>query len=208
MSMICRILGLSQSQIAALRASPSLASDLTTATQQSRFDEVVKQMPPEQRKQFDANPALKEMLARGAQARERTAALGPVEQALSLEKSWHILHYLLTGHVGPAGAPGDLLLTGEDVGQDVGYGPARLHTPAETRAFSQFLETQDPARLMTRVNPASMRQLGVYAIPMGRGSDTEYEGELREEVGRYFPLLRDYVRDMSNKGNGLLIWVS
>jgi hypothetical protein len=53
-----------------------------------------------------------------------------------------------------------------------------------------------------------MSRLGIYSIPMGPGSDSESEKELRDEVGFYFPLLRDYVRKISDKGGGLLVWVS
>jgi Domain of unknown function (DUF1877) len=72
-------------------------------------------------------------------------AIGPFEQALNLEKSWHILHYLVTGHTDDSSAPGDALLTGESLGEDAGYGPARLHDEIKTREFGQFLETLDLA---------------------------------------------------------------
>jgi hypothetical protein len=94
------------------------------------------------------------------------------------------------------------------MGEDVGYGPARLHRPTDTRDFSHFLETQDLARLQARVNLQEMSRLRVYAMPMGSGSAAEHERELRDEVGFYFPRLRDYVGRMSDKGNGLLVWVS
>jgi hypothetical protein len=158
MSLICWVLGVTPAQIGALRAMPSLASNLVLVAQEdhfkARFDEAVKRMSPEQRKQFETNrakfeadPAAKEAQARHTEARERIVGLGPFEQAVSLEKSWHILHYLFTGHVGPSSAPGDLLLTGEDLGDDVGYGPPRLHDETTTRDFSRFLEIQDLPRL-------------------------------------------------------------
>ena len=53
-----------------------------------------------------------------------------------------------------------------------------------------------------------MSGLGVYGMPMGRGAAAEYERELREEVGLFFPRLRDYVRASAAKGNGLLTWLS
>jgi hypothetical protein len=53
-----------------------------------------------------------------------------------------------------------------------------------------------------------MARIGVYSMPMGRGSDFQYEEGLRAEVAHYFPLLRDYVDAMSEKKDGLLIWVS
>lgn len=225
MSMICKLLGISPAQIGAVRATPSLASSLVMATladhtsYMARFDAALQRVPPEHRAEFEARMA--ELGARSraaieagplgkqiAEARERIAALGPIEKAISLEKSWHMLHYLFTRHVGPASAPGDLLLTGEELGDDVGYGPPRLHGPAATRDFSQFLQAQDVARLQARVNYGEMSRLGVYAMPGGQGSEAEFESDLRNEVGWAFPLLRDYVRGMSDKGYGLLIWLS
>jgi Domain of unknown function (DUF1877) len=107
-----------------------------------------------------------------------------------------------------AGTPADLLLTGEELGEDVGYGPPRLHEPTATRGFSRHLEAQEVARLQSRVDLKEMDAVGVYAMPAGPGSTAEYEEELRQAVGYYFARLRHYVRAMADKGNGLLIWVS
>jgi hypothetical protein len=219
MSMICRVLGLSPAQIKAVRAAPSLASDLAKVTDhdqlQARLDEAAKRLSPEQRRAIEApyraaleTPGAKEAQARIAEARARLSGIGPFEQALSLEKSWHILHYLMTGHVDPSNAPGDALLTGEDLGEDVGYGPARLHDPPQVLEFSRFMEALDLPRLEERVNLREMMRVGVYAMPMGPGSDAEDENELRAEVDRYFPRLRDYVARMSAKQFGLLVWLS
>jgi Domain of unknown function (DUF1877) len=152
--------------------------------------------------------AAKETQVRISEAQARLASIGPFEQALSLEKSWHILHYLFTGHIDASNAPGDALLTGEDLGEDVGYGPARLHDETKTREFGHFLATLDLAQLQARVNFQKMARLGVYSMPMGPRSDAQYESELRAEVAHHFPLLRGYVTDMSARKYGLLIWVS
>lgn len=213
MSMICWVLGLTPAQISALQAMPSLASDAALTAhidrQMARIDELMERMSPEQRKQFGAEyRAMLEGNVTAKEARARVAALGPFEQALGLEKSWHILHYLFTGHVGPASAPGDLLLTGQPLGRDAGYGPARLHGPAETRDFCRFLEMQDLARLQARLDFKEMARLGVlYSIRIAPASEAD-ERELRNEVNHYFPLLRDYVRKMTDKGNGLLVSLS
>src|SRR5262245_2403523 len=219
MSMIGLVLGVTPAQISALRAKPSLVLSLAlmahSELRKAQFDNLIKSMPPERRAQFEANrarlegnPAAKEIEVRTAEARAATTALGPIEKVLGLEKSWHLLHYVLTGHAGPANAPGDLLLTGEDIGEDLGYGPARLHDEAQTREFSRFLHDQDLERLQARVDLKQTTDLGIYAIPGGPGSEAECEKELRDEVALYFPRLRDYVREMSGKGNGLLVWVS
>jgi hypothetical protein len=216
MSMICWIIGLKPAQMVALRTTPSLVRSLVIVAQDDQpkpnFDEAIKRMSPEQRKRFDAYQTALEAIERetqtaAAEARKQLATLGALERALSLENSWHLLHYLFTGHIGPANAPGDLLLTGEDLGEDLGYGPARLHSETATRAFAEFLETQELERLQARIDLREMLRLGVYGVPMGPGSDADYANEVRREVGVYFPLLRSYVRQMSNNGNGLLVWL-
>jgi hypothetical protein len=185
------------------------------AERKARFEELINRMTPERRRQVETNRATSEasaavnlLQARIAEAGERIAALGPIEHALSLEKSWHMLHFLLTGRVDPSGIPGDLLLTGEALGEDLGYGPARLHSNTTTREFSRFIETQDLAALQARVDLEDMSERVVYAMPEGAGPRGVYEDELRNEATRYFLLLRDYVCKMSEKGNGLLVWLS
>jgi len=213
--MICSVLGVTPAQIGALRAKPSLLRNLALVLQGNRLrallDDVIEHAPAERRAElearqdrFEQSPAGREMAARDAEARLEVAALGPIESVLGLENSWAMLRFLLTGDVG--GSPGDLLLSGENVGEDLGYGPARLHDEARTRELSRFLEEQDLARLQARVDLQEMNRLGVYALP--GGPDAEHEKGLRDEVALYFPRLQDYAREMSDKGNGLLVWVS
>jgi Domain of unknown function (DUF1877) len=168
MSITCSVLGVTSVQMRALRAKPALVSKLALVAHidllKAHIDELTERMTPEQRAQLEASqapsaasPAATETDARIADARAALGALGPIESALSLEKSWHMLHYLFTGHVGtwrpgellPSGtipgedaaygparlyddvhAPRDLLLSGQVLGEDVGYGPARLHDEA------------------------------------------------------------------------------
>jgi Domain of unknown function (DUF1877) len=220
MSMVCGIMGLSSAQIAAVRARPRLTNDLARAAlddqMQARIDLAIKRMPLEQRAaieakmraSFDAIPEMRDRQAQIVAARAHLGELGPLERALDLQKSWDILHYLFTGHADDADAPGNALMTGESIGDDVGYGPARLQDENATQAFGEFLGTLNLTQLQARVNLPEMRRLGIYSMPIGPGSDAQYEGELRAEVARYFPMLRDYISAMSEKHNGLLIWVS
>jgi hypothetical protein len=220
MSMICWVLGVSQDQIGALRAAPSLASDFALVAQNAQIQvhlaEAMNRLPPDKKEAAEARyrasmeqmPRAKEAQARNTETRARLETIGPIEQALGLEKSWHMLHHLFTGHVDVSQAPGDALLTGEDLGEDLGYGPARLHDEKETRDFARFLATLDVMQLQERVNYQAMSGIGVYSMPRGPGSEAEYESELRAEVGCYFPRLREYVVKMAEKQDGLLIWMS
>src|SRR5215510_9491357 len=172
MSMICSVLGVTSAQLHALRAKPALVSKLALVARidllRSHLDELSKRMSPEQRAQFEASqaqfaasPAAKEAEARVADARAALGSLGPIEKALGLEKSWHMLHYLFTGHAGTGHAPGDLLLSGDELGDDVGYGPARLHDERKASEFARFLDGQDLARLRARTDFAEMNRAGV-----------------------------------------------
>jgi hypothetical protein len=52
---------------------------------------------------------------------------------VDLHKSWHMFHFLFTGRAEGGSPPGSLLMEGgEEVGEDLGYGPARLIGPADT----------------------------------------------------------------------------
>jgi hypothetical protein len=51
-----------------------------------------------------------------------------------------------------------------------------------------------------------MRRRGVY--PMAQGAvSADSEDTMRSEIGRHFVCLQDYVGKMSDKGNGLLVWI-
>jgi Domain of unknown function (DUF1877) len=221
MSMICWVLGLASAHISALRAEPSLASDLARAAQdkgrRTRLTEAMSRMPPEKREATQAQyqamleriPGAKEAEERNARVQARLEQASPLEEALSLEKSWHMLHYLFTGHVDPWEAPGNALLTGEELGEDfAGYGPARLHNEKAVQEFASFLKTVDLARLQARVNFREMSRIGVYGMPFGRDANADFDPMLRAEVAAFFPRLRDYVGKMAEKQNGLLIWLS
>ena len=218
MSMTCSVLGVTSAQIHALRAKPALVSKLALVARidllRAHLDHLTQRMSPEQRAQFEASqaqfaasPGAKEAEASVAGARAALAPLGPIEKAISLEKSWHMLHYLFTGHVGTGHAPGDLLLSGEELGQDAGYGPARLHDERKTSEFGRFLEGQDLARLRARTDFDAMNRAGVL-YGTGEPGDEALHQMLHEEIAIYFQLLRDYVPAMADKGNGLLVWIS
>jgi len=210
--MICSVLGVTPAQISALRARPSLVRDLVLVVHDNRLkallEDVIRHTPAERQAElvarqtrFEQSPAGSELSARTAQARVATAVLGPIESELGLESSWSLLHFVLTG-----GAPGNLLLSGESIGEDLGRGPARLHDEGQTRELSQLLAQHDVEQLSARVDLNVIAELDVFAVPEEPGPD--YENELRAEVGIYFPRLRDYVCAMADQRNGLLVWQS
>lgn len=131
----------------------------------------------------------------------------PRPPLLDLHKSWHMLHYLFTGQASDGNLPAaSLMHGGQEVGEDMGYGPARAMSPEETADFARYLETLDVATLSSRLDIEAMQRQGVYCA-----ADADDEGsliELEEELEHYFPQLQAFVARAAGKGEGLLMWMS
>ena len=57
-----------------------------------------------------------------------------------IEKAWHGVHYLLCGRAVPGtGLASQAVMGGTDVGDDLGYGPARYFTPDQVAAMAREL---------------------------------------------------------------------
>jgi Domain of unknown function (DUF1877) len=119
--------------------------------------------------------------------------------ALELDKSWHVLHYVLTGAAWDGPLPAAALLTGgREVGEDLGYGPARVLSAKETQAFALYLGMQSEASLVKKLNVPKMRSMDIYCA----------DDDCEEDLNHYFPQLKSYVSDAAAKGQGLVIWMS
>ena len=82
---------------------------------------------------------------------------------LDLDKSWHGLHWLLTGSPDPTAAPVSAAICGgEEVGEDLGYGPPRLLSPDAVQSVAVALGAIDVESLKARLDPAAMAQAEVY----------------------------------------------
>ena len=117
-----------------------------------------------------AGPAVGElivnrMVERAAKLRPPPRQAGePAARKISLDKAWHGLHYLLCGTAEPA--PGPLwqaVFGGVEIGEDMGYGPARYFTVVRTAEIAQALEvTGLETTLRHRYDPDAMERIGIY----------------------------------------------
>ena len=124
--------------------------------------------------------------------------------AVHLEKSWHGLHFLLTGSAGESGVLlGFLLEGGQEVGEDDGYGAPRLFQPKEVQEISAALAPISDCELWGQFDPERMEADGVYP-----GIWDEEEEELRDEYLSYFHELKQVVEQAGAGGMGLLVALS
>lgn len=70
---------------------------------------------------------------------------GPEDATLDIDKSWHVIHFLLNGETWEGQWPwfGAVLGGTEISDEDVGYGPARYLTPSQVQEVAGALQTID-----------------------------------------------------------------
>ena len=91
--------------------------------------------------------------------------------SISIEKAWHGLHYLLCGEVEPGSRPlSQAILGGAEVGEDMGYGPARYFTLTQVAGIADELNL----KLGIRVSPRTVRKYMDSNRPGGRRFDQRW----------------------------------
>ncbi|MEO1469034.1 MAG: DUF1877 family protein [Pseudomonadota bacterium] len=126
----------------------------------------------------------------------------PPRPRLDLDKAWHGVHWLLAGDAETTALPAGVLLGGREIGEDIGYGPLRVATPAETQAVADHLVPLDRAALETRLDPAAMAAAELYP-----GHWTE-DPTLPAEVLDRATETTAFIVARAKAGEGLAIWLS
>jgi uncharacterized protein DUF1877 len=125
-------------------------------------------------------------------------------ELVDLDKSWHGIHYLLTGEADESGTPLEFLVAGgTSVGdEEVGYGPPRVFTSAETRRIAAALAAVTDEALRARFAPEAMMRAEIYPEIWDRDpTDDDTLGYLME----YVAVLREAMSTVTSRDHGLLV---
>lgn len=126
-------------------------------------------------------------------------AFGEDPDVLELDKSWHTLHYLITGSAEPTdSALGRAILGGKEIGPDLGYGPARLLTAPEVQETARALSQVSPADLTQRFDLTKMSAAGIHAC--------HDDGELALAL-EYFERLKPFYAESAVRGSAMLSYI-
>lgn len=127
------------------------------------------------------------------------SGIGGGSNELDLEKSWHVLHYLLTGRVDEAPPPlGNAILGGTEIGEDLGYGSARFLSPGQVREVAAALAAISKEDLAGRFNLEAMIRANVYPVR------DESELELAQQ---YFEDLSRFYTGAAAAGNAMILYI-
>lgn len=124
-----------------------------------------------------------------------------------LDKAWHGIHYLLTGTAWEGEHPRNFLVSGgTEVGSiDVGYGPARVLTAAETREALGAVTALSDDDLKARFDPKDMLAKQIYPeIWARRPEEDDTLGYLLE----YAKTLRGFLSQAVEEGLGIVLYLS
>lgn len=121
-----------------------------------------------------------------------------------LDKAWHAIHFLLTRSVWEGKWPEAFLLVGgRQIGDvDVGYGPARGLTRAETAAVAEMLARITVDELASRFDGRALDHAKVYPEIWSRDGD-----DALEYLKSCYSQLREFVSTARAKKMGMLIFM-
>ena len=124
------------------------------------------------------------------------------EQAISLEKSWHGLHFVLTGTAWEGNPPLNFIAGGGvPLGdEDVGYGPGRLLAVPDVRALDAALDEISDADFIEKLDPVRLTEADIY--PQIWDEPLE---DLQQEYAGYFNEFRSLVKRAAKTGQALMI---
>lgn len=150
-------------------------------------------VPPDKAHSLTANPS-------GVHA--LLSELQGSEQVISLEKSWHGLHFVLTGTAWEGHPPLNFIAGGGvPLGdEDVGYGPARLLAAPDVRTLDAALDGIPDSEFLRRFDPAGLAEADIY--PQIWDEPLE---DLQQEFARYFSDLKSHVKRAAKSGQALMI---
>ena len=115
-----------------------------------------------------------------------------------LYKNWHGLHFLLTESNWHGEEPfKSVILGGDEIGPDVGYGPARILSPEKVKEIYEALNNVDKEVLRARFDKDKMYDMEIYA-------SSHWDEESLVELLEVFEIVRRFYKSAAEEGKSVL----
>jgi hypothetical protein len=124
---------------------------------------------------------------------------------LDIDKSWHIIHFLLNGETWTGEWPliGAVLGGAEVSEENVGYGPARYLRPGEVAQVARALQSVTPDLFWSQFDANAVREADLY--PQGLWSDTAVD---KEYITGNYEKLVDFFTAANRANEAVLLYIS
>jgi hypothetical protein len=123
---------------------------------------------------------------------------------LDVDKAWHAIHFTLNQRTWDGDGPlGLAVLGGQELGEDVGYGPARFLTPEEVQQVASAITAVTPEAFRAQFNPKALDEAEIYPQIWERDGD-----EGLDYVLHYFSELQSFYRQAAERGDGALLFIN
>jgi hypothetical protein len=123
---------------------------------------------------------------------------------LDIDKTWHVIHFLLNGHPWEGSGPlFNAVLGGAPLSsEDLGYGPARHLTASEVGPTAEALESVSAGQLWTRLSSLDDAQL--------RAADIYWQITAASEkyLTDNFTALQRFFRTAAHASESVILWVA
>lgn len=126
------------------------------------------------------------------------------ENLIDVDKSWHCIHFMLSGSADGGSTPLSwAILGGEEFGDDIGYGPARILLPDEVRMIATALSDISEEDFKSRYAPQAMQAADVYLSDMcvRDGDDALFY------LASNYVNLNEFYRNAAFRGDGVVLWI-
>jgi hypothetical protein len=121
---------------------------------------------------------------------------------IDVDQNWQVVHFLLTGSAWGGGKPlFNVVLGGQEIGADLGYGPARYLTPKEVQEVADAVGPLRKDDLRFRFTPKDLMKADIYTWHEDDGQE-RIDGDLED-----YNEIRAYFLEAAKKGNGMLLFV-
>jgi hypothetical protein len=123
--------------------------------------------------------------------------------SIDIDKSWHGIHFLLTGETEGGQPPlSQVVLGGTEIGDDVGYGPARYLTPEQVKQVASALAALSRSQLASRFSAAAFEAADVYPQIWDEGQ------EALDYLLENYDVLVEFYRQASARGDAVLQYLN
>lgn len=124
---------------------------------------------------------------------------------LDVDKAWHGIHFMRTGSADGGEEPLSLaVLGGEEVGEDMGYGPARILAPQQVQSIASALTSLGESGFRSRFAPQKMETAGIYPEVIW----VRDEQEALDYVMENYEHLVAFYANAASRGDGVILWLS